>query len=119
MDTRLWVIAFDSDNPDVIPDAGTTPDFSGLTEVVAADMHFVIVNDTYAHCEQLVDGYPYWRIASQPKAGRWTDAGGDVIYIDDSAQVVADATAVLGSLSRSPEDGADPDDVLDQLGRTF
>lgn len=53
-----------------------------------------------------------------PKAGRYMDAGGAVVYVDDDARRVDSAEAVLESLGLTTEPAVTADEQLELVGRT-
>ena len=114
--SHLWIVEVDSG----IAEAQHPP-FAETLNVLAADIDWVLLEaDTLGEVERVCQGYR-WSVKGHPRAGKYTDLGGDVVYIDDDGDKVADALAVLKTLDVEIDEYAEEyaDDVLANLQRVF
>lgn len=113
---KLWIVEVDEGLAEA-----EHPPFAETLNVLAADISWVLVEaDTMGEVERVCQGY-LWRVKGYPKAGKYTDLGGQEVYIDDSGNVVVDALEVLKSLDVEIDDYAElyADDILANQNRVW
>lgn len=129
MTKRLWIAEYRGNNNAIdveVPNAQMEE--SNLVECLASDVEWALYEGEYDALDAMCDRTPGWKVTGHPRAGKFVDAGGAEIYVNDDAEVVETATEVLTSIPEErddileiPEEDREgiAEDRLESIGRVF
>lgn len=114
MTKMLWVLEYTGYHGEAWEIEAPSPQFEehNLVECLASDQTWALYEGEYDVLDAMCDRVPGWKVVGHPRAGKWVDAGGAEVFVDDDARVVPDAEAVVRSLRVNKDDyefGAEED----------